>query len=103
MTAHQLGYVHYLLRQIKDLYVETQAMSVLLDTAKSSSGSSIHDPWRNSVRRMKSDPVFCSSVEANFGPYFLRLEQALQDERLFKNLQASEFTICGREDPRRER
>lgn len=99
MTSHQLGYVRYLLRQIKDLYVETQAMSVLLDTAKSSSGSSIHDPWRSTVQRMKSDPVFCSSVEANFGPHFLRLEQALQDERLFESLQASGFTICGSKDP----
>ncbi len=86
MTSHQLSYVRYLLRQIKDLHIETQAMSVLLDTAKRSGGPSIDASWRSSVQSMKNDPVFCSSVEANFGPHFLRLEQAMLDERLFETL-----------------
>ena len=85
MTSHQLNYVRYLLRQIKDLYIETQAMSVLLDTAKTASPK-IDASWRSLVQGMKNDAVFCSSVEANFGPYFLRLEQALQDERQFETL-----------------
>ena len=66
-------------------------MSVLLDTPKCSTRpSSIHDLWRSSVQQMKDDPVFCSAVEANLAPYFSRLEQALQEELLFKGLQRSE-------------
>ena len=86
MTAHELHYVRYLLRQIKDLYVEKEAMSCVLDMPK---GNAAHNgvPWRESVSRMQHDAVYCSAVEANFGPHFQRLERALQDEDLLKQLQ----------------
>ena len=87
MTSHQLGYVRYLLRRIKDLYVEKEAMSVLLDNAKDLSGLRTHHQWRESVERMRKDPVFCSAIEANLAPVFERMEQALQDEGVLKELQ----------------
>jgi hypothetical protein len=87
MTSHQLGYVRYLLRRIKDLYVEKEAMAVVLDTAKDLGGLRACGQWRESVQRMRNDPVYCSAVEANFAPHFQRMEQALQDEGLLKKLQ----------------
>jgi hypothetical protein len=96
MTSHQLNYSRYLLRQIKNLHIEMQAMSVLLDSPRhSASQSSIQDSWRSSVQQMKDDPVFCSAVEANRAPYFSRLERALQDELLFEGLQR----LSSRVDP----
>ena len=85
MTAHELQYVRYLLRRIKDLYVEKEAMSCVLDMPKSNAA---HNgvPWRESVERMRHDAVYRSAVEANFTPHFQRLEQALQDEDLLKQL-----------------
>jgi hypothetical protein len=87
MTSHQLGYVRYLLHRIKALSIEKEAMSVLLDNAKDLSGMRVHYQWKESVERMRNDPVFCSAIEANLAPHFERMEQALQDEGLFKKLQ----------------
>ena len=86
MTSHQLIYVRYLLRTIKDLYVEKEAMAVVLDTAKDLGGSRAWGQWRETVQSMRNDPVYCSAVEANFAPHFQRIERALQDERLFNRL-----------------
>jgi hypothetical protein len=93
MTSHQLGYVRYLLRRIKDLYIEKEAMAVVLDTANDLGGLSTCGQWRESVQRMRNDPVYCSAVEANLAPQFLRLEQALQDENLLKKLQGARGTV----------
>ncbi len=88
MTAHQLQYVRYLLRHIKELYVEKEAMSCVLDMPTSNAaGNGNGVPWRESVARMQRDAVYCSAVEANFAPHFQRLERALQDEDLLKQLQ----------------
>jgi hypothetical protein len=87
LTSHQLGYFRYLLRRIKDLYIEKEAMSVLLDTAKELSGSRNREQWKESVQRMRNDPVYCSAIDANHAPYFQRIEQALQDEDLLRKLQ----------------
>ena len=85
MTAHQLQYVRYLLQRVKDLYIEKEAMSCVLDSPKSNAGSD-GIPWRESVARMQHDAVYCSAVEANFAPHFQKIERALQDEDLFKRL-----------------
>jgi hypothetical protein len=86
MTAHQLQYIRYLLRRVKALYVEKEAMSCMLDTPQSTAaGNAV--PWRESVARMQRDAVYCSAVEANFAPHFQRLERALQDEDLLKQLE----------------
>lgn len=86
MTAHQLQYVRYLLRRVKELYVEKEAMSCVLDSPKSNAGRN-GVPWRESVARMQHDAVYCSAVEANFAPHFQRIERALQDEDLLKQLE----------------
>ena len=86
MTVHQLQYARYLLRRVKELYVEKEAMSCVLDTPKSNTASN-GVPWRESVARMQRDAVYCSAVEANFAPHFQRLERALQDEDLLKQLE----------------
>jgi hypothetical protein len=86
MTSYQPSYVRYLMRRIKDLYIEKEAMSVLLDTAKDLPGLRTKQ-WRELVENMRTDPVFCSAVEANLAPHFERMEQALQDEGLLNKLQ----------------
>jgi hypothetical protein len=91
LTSHQFGYFRYLLRKIKDLYIEKEAMSVLLDTGKNLSGSRTHEQWKESVQRMRNDPVYCSAIEANHAPYFQRIEEALQDEDLLKKLQGYRY------------
>jgi hypothetical protein len=86
MTAHQLQYFRYLLRRMKDLYVEKEAMSCVLDAPRSNAGKDV--PWREAVARMQHDAVYCSAVEANFAPHFERVERALDDEDLLKQLQS---------------
>ena len=86
MTVHELQYVRYLLRRVKDLYIEKEAMSCVLDAPKSNAaGNGV--PWRESVTRMQRDAVYCSAVNANFAPHFQRIERALQDEDLLKQLE----------------
>ena len=86
MTAHQLRYFRYLLRRLKDLYVEKEAMSCVLDDPKPNAAANAV-PWREAVARMQHDAVYCSAVEANFAPHFERVERALDDEDLLKQLQ----------------
>lgn len=86
MTMHQLQYVRYLLRRVKELYVEKEAMACMLDAPKGNAAVKVV-PWRESVARMQHDAVYCSAVEANFAPHFQRLERALQDEDLLKQLE----------------
>lgn len=84
MTAHELQGVRQLLRDLKDLYIEKEAMAVVLDTAKGPRGPEGSDSWRQAVQRMREDAVFCSAVEANLAPKFERLEKALRDEESVK-------------------
>ncbi len=86
MTSHQLSYVRFLLRTIKNLHIEKEAMSVVLDTRKDLDGTRACGQWRESVKRMRNDPVYCSAVEANLAPQFERLELALQDEGVLNKL-----------------
>src|ERR1051326_9348341 len=67
MTAHQLRYFRYLLRRLKDLYVEKEAMSCVLDDPKPNAAANAV-PWREAVARMQHDAVYCSAIEANFAP-----------------------------------
>jgi hypothetical protein len=60
------------MRRIKDLYIEKEAMSVLLDTAKDPPGLGTKQ-WRELVERMRNDPVYCFAVEANQAPQSLLL------------------------------
>ena len=94
MTSSQLGYVRYLLRTIKNLHIEKEAMSVVLDTAKELDGSRTRGQWRKAVQRMRNDPVYCSAVEANLAPYFERIEKALLDETLLNKLLAVGRSDC---------
>ena len=82
MTAHELAYCRYLLDEIRQLCITNEAMSTLLDNPSFS-----RRDWRVTSGAMSNDPVFRSSVEANFGPYFKRLKRALQDEKLFIQIQ----------------
>jgi hypothetical protein len=82
MNAHELAYCRFLLDEIRQLCITNEAMSTLLDNPSFS-----RREWRVTSDTMSNDPVFQSSVNANFGPYFDRLKRALQDEQLFTQLQ----------------
>jgi hypothetical protein len=82
MNAHELAYCRYLLDEIRQLCITNEAMSTLLDNPSFS-----RKEWRATSDAMSHDPVFQSSVAANFGPYFDRLKRALQDEKIFTQLQ----------------
>jgi hypothetical protein len=88
MTSHELAYIKYLVRRIKDLYIEKEAMSVLLDMRICSDGERAEKPWREAVRLKQHDEVYCSAVEANLAPHFSRIERALLDEDLFQELRS---------------
>jgi hypothetical protein len=74
MTAHELAYCQYLLREIRGLCVENEAMSTLLANRNFSG-----EPWRDAVEKLCADGVFRSAVAANFDPYFSRLKRAMSD------------------------
>lgn len=85
MTAHELEYCRFLLQEVKDLYVENEAMSTILDAAKSRA-IAVPTDWRVLSVEMTNDRVFRSAVEANHAPHLERLKQALRDERLLAGL-----------------
>ncbi|MCU1286729.1 MAG: hypothetical protein JWO13_3079 [Acidobacteriales bacterium] len=89
MTLHELQYCRFLLRCLKDLYVEKSAMSTLLDTHKQSDEAALGD-WRSASATMSADSVFRSAIEANFAPLFEKLESAINNEELL----ASMLTKC---------
>ena len=84
MNAHELAYCRYVLAETRHLCIVNEAMSTLLENASFS-----RRDWRITSDAMSHDPVFRSSVEANFAPDFERLKNALQDERVFTQLQQS--------------
>ena len=63
-------------------------MSVLLDTGVGQESLRSSDQWRVFVQRKQSDPVYRAAVEANLAPHFSRIEWALQDEDLLKELRS---------------
>lgn len=85
MTAHELAYYQYLLREIRSLCVENEAMATLLDNPSFS-----RKEWRATAQTLSADSVFRSAVEANFGPYFERLRDALRDAKVLTKLQAAD-------------
>jgi hypothetical protein len=84
MTAHELAYCQYLLREIHSLCVENEAMSTLLDNPSFS-----RKEWRTTSETLCADSVVRSAVDANFGPYFSRLHRALTDAKTLTKLQDS--------------
>jgi hypothetical protein len=82
VNAHELAYCRYLLDEIRHLCVTNEAMTTLLDNPSFS-----RREWRSTSDSLSHDLVFQSAVDANFGPYFERLKRALQDEKLFTQLQ----------------
>lgn len=82
MNAHEIAYCKYLLQQIRDLCVENEAMSTLLDNPSFS-----RKEWRATSESLSRDAVFGSAVDANFGPYFSRLRQAMTDAKALTRLQ----------------
>jgi len=87
MTYHELQYCRFLLQCIKDLYVEREAMSTILDTP-GTNGSSVVSDWRSEIAKMSKSPVFCSAVEANFAPQIERLKCAINNEQVLASLLA---------------
>ena len=93
MTAHELRYLRFLLSRIKELYVEKEAMSVVLDGRWEQSGTDHGVPWRKTVTTMQADPVYQSAVLANIAPYLQRVAQALQDESALERLQHADPSV----------
>lgn len=83
MTSHELRYCRFLVRTIKDLYVARSAMSTILDGGDSGKTSA---ESRLKTAMMVNDDVFRSAVEANFDPFFSRLQSSMTDEQVFKSL-----------------
>jgi hypothetical protein len=84
MTLHELQYCRFLLRCVKDLYIERSAMSAILDTPRLPE-IPIRN-WRSETAQMSNDAVYCSAIEANFAPLFEKLESAVKNEQLLANL-----------------
>src|SRR2546430_1041247 len=89
MTLHELQYCRFLLRCLKDLYVERSAMSTILDTRARQDENTIGN-WRSASADLITDAVFRSAIEANFAPLFEKLESAINNEELL----ASMLTKC---------
>ena len=87
MNVHELRYCAFLLTRIKQLQVEKEAMSIILDSPKPHQGN---QEWRNAVRRLRSDMVFQSSVEATFAPSFERLRAAMTSPEALETLETHE-------------
>jgi hypothetical protein len=87
MTLHELQYCRFLLRCVKDLYVERSAMSTILDSAQlreDAEGAG----WRSTSAELSADAVYRSAIEANFAPLFEKLESAMKSEQLLTSLLA---------------
>ena len=89
MTMHELQYCRHLLQLVKDLYIERAALSAFLDMPSRSASSASPSSWHTTCQQMAADPVFRSAVEANFAPYFDRLERGLRSPEAFSNPPAS--------------
>jgi hypothetical protein len=87
MTAHELSYYRYLLREIKRLHTESEAKSVMLDSWNTYGKKGVAAPWRADVKKMARDPLFQSAVEANLEPHFTRIQRGLSDVTALKELQ----------------
>jgi hypothetical protein len=87
MTLHELQYCRFLLRCVKDLYIERSAMSTILDTPSLREEIAIRN-WRSASAELSADAVYCSAIEANFAPLFEKLESAIKSEQLLASLLA---------------
>jgi hypothetical protein len=85
MNSHELQYCRFLLRCVKDLYIEKAAMSTILDTPALREGTVVTN-WRSTSAEMIGDLVYRSAVEANCAPYFERLKGALNSEQALASL-----------------
>jgi hypothetical protein len=97
MTIHELRYFRFLIQTIKDLYVEKSAMSTILDGHNAAQTSL---DWRSKSESMMKDSVFRSAVEANFEPFFGKLERARSSEQALTALaqtSGAQITICSSE------
>jgi hypothetical protein len=83
MTSHELQYYRFLLRLVKDLYIERAATCTILDMPRD--GTLVHD-WRSRSAVMTKDKVYRSAVEANFAPFFEKLKRALNSEKVLAEL-----------------
>lgn len=79
MKLHDLKYCAFLLARVKELYVEREAMATILDSAISQQRP-VSGEWRAASQRLCADPVFQSSVEANFAPVFERMRSAMTSD-----------------------
>jgi hypothetical protein len=87
MTSHELKYCRFLLRCVKDLYIERSAMSTILDSSKlREDGEGVG--WRSTSAELSADAVYRSAIEANFAPLFEKLESAVKSEEILASLLA---------------
>jgi hypothetical protein len=84
MTSHELQYCRFLLRCVKDLYIERAAMSTILDTP--GLRETAVSNWRSISAEMSGDCVYRSAIEANFAPFFEKLTSAINSEQVLASL-----------------
>lgn len=82
MTPHEHAYFQFLMQEIRDLRIENEAMSTMLDNPSFS-----RKEWRTTTDALSKDAVFRSAVEANNVGYFDRLRRALADANTLTQLQ----------------
>ena len=80
MTSHEWQYCRFLLRCVKDLYIERAAMSTILDMPRQTTD------WRSRSAELSKDEVYRSAIEANMAPLFERLKRALSSETVLAGL-----------------
>jgi hypothetical protein len=85
MTLHELQYCRFLLRCVKDLYIERSAMSTILDSPRLRERAEVAN-WRSTSAELSADAVYRSAIEANFAPLFEKLESAVKSEQLLASL-----------------
>ena len=85
MNLHDLKYCAFLLARVKELYVEREAMSTILDSAIAQR-QGVDPDWRFVAYRLRADAVFQSSVEANFAPLFDRMRSAMTSDAMLAQL-----------------
>ena len=85
MNLHDLRYCAFLMARVKKLYVEREAMTTILDSAIAQQ-KTVSAEWRAASQKLCADPVFQSSVEANFAPVFERMRSAMTSDTVLAHL-----------------
>jgi hypothetical protein len=92
MNLHEFKYCAFLLSRVKELYVEREAMSTILDSPTTARGTMGSD-WRDAAKKLREDAVFQSSVEANFAPIFERMRSAMISDTALAQLTSADTRV----------